>query len=377
MVGYNADEKKVPWFVISLAGGASGILTRAVTQPLDVVKIRLQVQDTDWSARKYKGTISTMRKMALEEGVSALWKGHTPAQVLSLTYGLVQFTGFDLLSQLTHPIFSVSPFLQPLQHFICGSLAGVLATLLSYPFDVVRTRYIIQGNPPVYTAMHQTFKIIISKESLKGLYRGLVPTFVQIAPNTGFQFTFYHLASQLWDYSNQTFVTPTSYIPNKMSKTSSISTQMTTTQENSSQQQISENSDNSSFAQTSSITPTLTQSITQSLIQPSSHPSITKSLFCGSIAGLGAKTIVYPLDFTKKRLQAQGLHTYTSTIVGKPHSYKGAIDCLVTVIRNEGVMAVYKGFVPSSVKAVATSALVFASYERFKRLFAEFNRSRS
>ena len=142
MVGYNPSEEQVPWYIITMAGGASGFFTRAVTQPLDVVKIRLQVQDTPWNRQKYKGTLNSMKKMAMEEGLSALWKGHLPAQVLSVLYGVVQFPAYELLTRLSHPILSVSSFLQPLQDFICGSLAGLPATIFSYPFDVVRTRFV-------------------------------------------------------------------------------------------------------------------------------------------------------------------------------------------------------------------------------------------
>jgi len=43
MVGYDPDIIEMPKIAYGIAGGMSGFLTRAVTQPLDVLKIRLQV----------------------------------------------------------------------------------------------------------------------------------------------------------------------------------------------------------------------------------------------------------------------------------------------------------------------------------------------
>jgi solute carrier family 25 (mitochondrial thiamine pyrophosphate transporter), member 19 len=39
---------------------------------------------------------------------------------------------------------------------------------------------------------------IVYKENVRGLYRGLLPTLIQIAPQTGFQFAFYSLFSSVW-----------------------------------------------------------------------------------------------------------------------------------------------------------------------------------
>ena len=43
MVGYDPKEKKLPQYAYGVAGAASGFITRAISQPLDVLKIRLQV----------------------------------------------------------------------------------------------------------------------------------------------------------------------------------------------------------------------------------------------------------------------------------------------------------------------------------------------
>ena len=43
-------------------------------------------------------------------------------------------------------------------------------------------------------AAHQ----IVVKEKMTGLYRGLLPTLIQIAPQTGFQFAFYSFFASVW-----------------------------------------------------------------------------------------------------------------------------------------------------------------------------------
>jgi len=48
MVGYDPRVSEMPKLAYGLAGGMSGFLTRGVTQPLDVIKIRLQVVYIDY-----------------------------------------------------------------------------------------------------------------------------------------------------------------------------------------------------------------------------------------------------------------------------------------------------------------------------------------
>lgn len=80
-------------------------------------------------------------RISREEGFRALWKGHIPAQWLSAFYGAAQFTTYEIL---TKPWKKHS-----LAHFGGGAVSGIVAVVTSFPFDVIRTRLVAQGEAKV------------------------------------------------------------------------------------------------------------------------------------------------------------------------------------------------------------------------------------
>jgi len=53
--------------------------------------LQLQVEPiSKCNVSKYKSLLQSFVLVLKEEGVLALWKGHIPAQLLSITYGMVQ-----------------------------------------------------------------------------------------------------------------------------------------------------------------------------------------------------------------------------------------------------------------------------------------------
>jgi hypothetical protein len=77
----------------AIAGATAGFAARIAVAPIDLVKIRLQLQRNhvgDFaqglagykSLPKYTGMWQTMRTVAAEEGCFALWKGNVPAQLM-------------------------------------------------------------------------------------------------------------------------------------------------------------------------------------------------------------------------------------------------------------------------------------------------------
>lgn len=88
-------KKKNSNLTYAIAGFTSGCTTRFFCQPLDVVKIRFQLQvepiSRSSSVSKYRSLTQTLVCIIQEESIFALWKGHIPAQILSGIYGIFDF----------------------------------------------------------------------------------------------------------------------------------------------------------------------------------------------------------------------------------------------------------------------------------------------
>lgn len=75
MVGYHKDDPMKTEQKL-VAGVFSGVMTRFITQPMDVIKVRTQL------IRKPKKSIVRIgQKILTEEGILAFFQGHTLGQV--------------------------------------------------------------------------------------------------------------------------------------------------------------------------------------------------------------------------------------------------------------------------------------------------------
>lgn len=292
--------KKLNNFDYALAGGGSGFITRALTQPLDVLKIRLQLQVEPIAGNavsKYKSLHQAAGLILHEESIKAFWKGHVPAQLLSISYGMVQFSTFELLVNEVE-LLDVNKKYSFLIHFLSGSIAGSVATVVSFPFDVIRTRLVAQSEQKIiYNGLIHSCRDIFQNEGLLKFFRGLLPTIVQVAPHAGVQFMSYKFFNNL--YTN---------------------------------------------------------------LLAQGDVTLSNSLVSGSLAGLCSKTVIYPLDLVKKRMQIQGFEE-GRTIFGKLFKCKGMLDAISNVYREESLGGFYKGLSPSLLKACITSAMYFGTYE--------------
>jgi len=81
------------------------------------------------------------------------------------------------------------------------------------------------------------------------------------------------------------------------------------------------------------------------------------NLFIGGIAGLFSSTFSYPSDIIRRRLQITGVDNSIQ-------KYKGIIDCVVKMYKNEGFQSYFKGMGANYAKVIPSTALMFFSYEK-------------
>lgn len=75
--------------------------------------------------------------------------------------------------------------------FISGAVAGASATTLTYPLDLLRTRFAAQGNQKVYPSLTKSVLTIFRDEGVKGFFRGSSAAITQIVPYMGTFFLLY------------------------------------------------------------------------------------------------------------------------------------------------------------------------------------------
>lgn len=123
------------------------------------------------------------------EGITGLWKGNIPAELLYVCYGGVQFTSYRSISQLQTTL----PYRFPssIESFISGAGAGSVATTVTYPLDLLRTRFAAQGTEKVYASLLSSLGDIARDEGPRGFFRGVGAANVQIVPYMGLFFATY------------------------------------------------------------------------------------------------------------------------------------------------------------------------------------------
>jgi solute carrier family 25 (mitochondrial thiamine pyrophosphate transporter), member 19 len=165
------------------------------------VKIRLQLQSHSLSGTLshadlhgspiYKGTFSTLKNIIANEGVTALWKGNVPAEVMYICYSAAQFSAYRSTTLALQQIFGEDTLPHSVQSFVAGAAAGAAATMATYPLDLLRTRFAAQGNERVYASLRRALVEIYRDEGPRGFFRGLAPGVGQIVPYMGVFFAVY------------------------------------------------------------------------------------------------------------------------------------------------------------------------------------------
>eukprot|EP00197_Chlamydomonas_leiostraca_P010454 CAMPEP_0202864844 /NCGR_PEP_ID=MMETSP1391-20130828/4919_1 /ASSEMBLY_ACC=CAM_ASM_000867 /TAXON_ID=1034604 /ORGANISM="Chlamydomonas leiostraca, Strain SAG 11-49" /LENGTH=410 /DNA_ID=CAMNT_0049544615 /DNA_START=200 /DNA_END=1428 /DNA_ORIENTATION=- len=156
------------------AGASSAVISRTCVAPLERVKMELVLAQGAGTA------LATAKQVLSTEGIPGFWKGNALNVLRTAPFKAVNFFSFDTyhrgLVQLTGVEGNV-------ERFLAGALAGITATLVCFPLDVVRTRLMSRGHTHPYG--HGPFKTlagILRHEGPHALYTGCLPAVIGMAP---------------------------------------------------------------------------------------------------------------------------------------------------------------------------------------------------
>ncbi|XVF17958.1 hypothetical protein REPUB_Repub10bG0169900 [Reevesia pubescens] len=137
----NREEKLSPGLHLASAAEA-GALVSLCSNPIWLIKTRLQLQTPLHQSRPYSGIYDALRTILREEGWTALYKGLGPG-LLMVSHGAIQFTAYEELRRIMvdykerkRKSESASSLLNSYDYAVLGGSSKISAILVTYPFQV-------------------------------------------------------------------------------------------------------------------------------------------------------------------------------------------------------------------------------------------------
>lgn len=183
----------VTTIVHSLAAMEAGIVTMALTNPLQVLRTRMVL----CSQASSMGSFPLALVIVQREGFSALFRGFAP-NLLGVTHGTLQFSLYEAM-KARYRTFNGETSLRTREHICLAAASKMVASLVTYPCQVVRT--VLQEerrDPGVPTPKaRQVVKDLLTQGGPRSLYRGLAPHLLHVTPNVCIIFAVYESVMSL------------------------------------------------------------------------------------------------------------------------------------------------------------------------------------
>ncbi|EIW72314.1 hypothetical protein TREMEDRAFT_66814 [Tremella mesenterica DSM 1558] len=182
--------RKEGWWGVggtALAAAAATISNDALMNPFDVIKQRMQIQNSP-----HRSVFSCARSVYATEGLAAFYVSYPTTLTMTVPFTAVQFSAYESLKSLLNPSGAYSP----LTHVVAGGVAGGVAAAVTTPLDVAKTLLQTRGtsnDPRIRNAssMAEALRIIRERDGLRGLRRGMLPRVLTVAPSTAISWMSY------------------------------------------------------------------------------------------------------------------------------------------------------------------------------------------
>lgn len=196
--GNGSDKKPVSFSTQLIAGGTAGMAEAFACQPLDTIKVRMQLSRSGrLPGTKPRGFFATGAQIVRRETPLALYKGLGAVLGGIIPKMAIRFASFEAYKDALADKTTGKTHLGGI--FLAGLGAGTTeAILVVTPMEVVKIRLQAQSHsladplevPAYRNAAHAVYRIV-SEEGVGALYRGVSLTALRQATNQGANFTAY------------------------------------------------------------------------------------------------------------------------------------------------------------------------------------------
>ncbi|VEU23748.1 DEKNAAC105015 [Brettanomyces naardenensis] len=206
------QDENLSYFMSAILSGAA---STTATNPIWVVKTRMMLQTDNGktiydrlpveesvvkggtasaskpSTQWYNGTFDAFRKMYKEEGIGSFYRGLLPSY-FGLVHVAIQFPLYENLKKW----FRIQDYMSPdvkerdvmmfLKFVLASSLSKMIASAVTYPHEIVRTRMQMYSNSGLgenqFIGVLKTISSIYVNEGMRGFYSGFVVNLTRTVP---------------------------------------------------------------------------------------------------------------------------------------------------------------------------------------------------
>ncbi|KAL8840350.1 MAG: hypothetical protein Q9170_001365 [Blastenia crenularia] len=190
------NSNKIWWPHEILAGGSAGACQVVFTNPLEIVKIRLQVQGemakhADVPRRSAMWIVKNL-------GLVGLYKGASACLLRDVPFSAIYFPSYN---HLKRDLFGEGPSkkLGIVQLLTAGAIAGMPAAYLTTPCDVIKTRLQVEARKgeTKYTSLRHCAATVYREEGLRAFFKGGPARVLRSSPQFGFTLAAYEVLQKV------------------------------------------------------------------------------------------------------------------------------------------------------------------------------------
>lgn len=191
-------EKMSPWaqtMLPFLFASISSCTATAVIQPIDTVKVRMQIygenHGLDGSSGKRPNLVKVAKEVVHTEGIAGLYHGIGSALLRQFTYGTIRVGVYRYLSDQEVKVNKTVSFNKKLLYSL---FSGTVGSLVGNPFDVVLVRMQSDHTLPAaerrhYRGVVDAFTRMLRDEGILSFWKGYLISLLRAASMTSVMLT--------------------------------------------------------------------------------------------------------------------------------------------------------------------------------------------